>query len=567
MTAQPIPDNRPVEVDHTLPQDRRQRRLIRRRAQADCADLPTATPPTLDQLRHAAGHLLDELVLPRAHLGFAMLCLSNAWWHVAFASVDHSRRLLLLPNCLRNAERCRAHFDTDGLHCAGCGQCPIGPVVVRARELGYRVHVAEGTPGVLSKLLHDQCDAVLGVACLDSLEKAFRRVSALGVPHVAVPLLADGCAATETDLDVLQAYLEARHDTAAPPRHGYLPLLLPARGLFEPPHLAGLLSGLPTPAPKDPATTVALDSPTLAAKRFRHSITLARHPAPPPGPAAAGGSATGLALDEVDLPEAVCRLAVAIEALHKASLVHDDIEDDDPYRYGHPTLHRRHGIGPAVNIGDYLVGLGYHLVASQAGPLRSEVVADILGHLSRAHLDLCRGQGMELSCTAGDTTLDRPLDVLSVYALKTTPAFETALFAGLRSGGAVVDCDLLHRYSTWLGEAYQVLNDLDDWTGARDNKLELGRDVVSGRPTVLAALARQAGAGDTLDHLLDGHSDDLSPQQRVEQLRALYRRFGVFARAERLVDKLRGRAIDVTAELDSAPLRELFVFLVRVLVP
>lgn len=561
MTAQPIPDNRPAEVDHTVPQDREQRRSIRRHAEATCAEFPTDTPPTLDHLRQAAGHLLEDLMLPRAHLGFAMLCLSNAWWRGAYESVDYSRRLLLLPNCLRNAQRCRAHFDADGLHCAGCGQCPIGPVVVRARELGYRVHVAEGTPGVLSKLLHDQCEAVLGVACLDSLEKAFRRVSALGVPHVAVPLLADGCAATETDLDVLRTYLDARHDAPAPSRHGYLPLLRRARHLFEPPCIDPLLSELPRQDPHDPATAVALDWLKLGGKRFRPFITLAGYLA------AARGAVTELDLDEVDLPEPVCRLAVAIEALHKASLVHDDIEDDDPYRYGHPTLHRRYGIGPAVNIGDYLVGLGYHLVASQAGPLPAEVVTDILGHLSRAHIDLCRGQGIELSCTAGDTTLEGPLDVLSVYALKTTPAFETALFAGLRSGGAAIDGDLLHRYSTWLGEAYQVLNDLDDWSGDRDNKLELGRDVVSGRPTVLAALARQAGAGDTLDHLLDGQSDDLSPRQRVDQLRELYHRLGVFARAERLVDKLRSRAIDVTTELDSAPLRELFVFLVRVLVP
>ena len=96
------------------------------------------------------------------------------------------------------------------------------------------------------------------------------------------------------------------------------------------------------------------------------------------------------------VPLAVRRLALAIEALHKASLVHDDIEDDDEFRYGRPTLHRAHGVGQAVNIGDYLIGLGYRLIAGEMTSLGAECIGDILNRLSHAHLELCRGQGAEL---------------------------------------------------------------------------------------------------------------------------------------------------------------------------
>ena len=47
---------------------------------------------------------------------------------------------------------------------------------------------------------------------------------------------------------------------------------------------------------------------------------------------------------------------MCIRDSHKASLVHDDIQDDDQYRYGRETLHRQHGAGHAINIGDYLIG-------------------------------------------------------------------------------------------------------------------------------------------------------------------------------------------------------------------
>src|SRR5205807_6137372 len=100
--------------------------------------------------------------------------------------------------------------------------------------------------------------------------------------------------------------------------------------------------------------------------------------------------------DNVDLPDAVRRAALSIEAFHKASLVHDDIEDDDSFRYGHETLHRRHGVPAAINVGDYLIGLGYRLVARERKELGGDCAADILNRLAEAHLKLSEGQGAEL---------------------------------------------------------------------------------------------------------------------------------------------------------------------------
>ncbi len=89
-------------------------------------------------------------------------------------------------------------------------------------------------------------------------------------------------------------------------------------------------------------------------------------------------------------------MAVSIESFHKASLVHDDIQDDDAFRYGQSTLHRDRGVPTAINVGDYLIGLGYRLVAKDAQELGSEVATDILARLSDAHTRLSEGQGAEL---------------------------------------------------------------------------------------------------------------------------------------------------------------------------
>ena len=96
------------------------------------------------------------------------------------------------------------------------------------------------------------------------------------------------------------------------------------------------------------------------------------------------------------MPDAVKRTALAIEAFHKASLVHDDIEDDDTFRYGRETLHRQHGVSTAINVGDYLIGLGYRLVSRERKELGGDCAADILDRLADAHLKLSEGQGAEL---------------------------------------------------------------------------------------------------------------------------------------------------------------------------
>ena len=83
-----------------------------------------------------------------------------------------------------------------------------------------------------------------------------------------------------------------------------------------------------------------------------------------------------------------------------------------------------------------------------------------------------------------------PAEALKIYALKTAPAFEAALYCGLRlAGPADQYAQPVAQLARHLGIAFQILNDLQDWQGDDFNKLTLGGDVLGGRPTVLWALA------------------------------------------------------------------------------
>src|SRR5260221_3893048 len=89
------------------------------------------------------------------------------------------------------------------------------------------------------------------------------------------------------------------------------------------------------------------------------------------------------------LPEDLRKIAVAVECSHKASLIHDDIEDGDALRYGEKTLHEEHGLAVALNVGDLLIGEGYRLIGAcrASAPQKSEMLLAA----AQGQRQLCRG--------------------------------------------------------------------------------------------------------------------------------------------------------------------------------
>jgi geranylgeranyl pyrophosphate synthase len=303
---------------------------------------------------------------------------------------------------------------------------------------------------------------------------------------------------------------------------------------------------------------IALDWLREGGKRLRPFVTLATYAIARHGMAVLD---CGPEIHE-RIPLSVWRLALAIEALHKASLVHDDIEDEDEFRYGRPTVHRQHGVAQAVNVGDYLIGLGYRLIAGEMASLGTDCSSDILSQLSQAHLELCRGQGAELQLGNRSPESLQPAEVMKVYAQKTAPAFEVALYSGLRAADRTMDLGVLRRFATYLGEGFQIRNDLEDWREDDRNKRNRGLDVLAGRPTMLRVFAAGGAWAAELAALAQSNGQ-CTTAERVERFRELYCRSGAFVRTEQLYEKLRDRALDAAAQFPTADLQELMRFLVR----
>ena len=160
----------------------------------------------------------------------------------------------------------------------------------------------------------------------------------------------------------------------------------------------------------------------------------------------------------------------------------------------------------------------------------------------------------------------KPIDALRIYALKTSPAFEAALYAGIRMAGETAEHDAwISVFSRQLGVGFQILNDLKDFQEDKDNKLVAGQDAGALRPTVLLALARErtdARQLGQLNEVLRGELMHDSPRERFEWFKALYTECGVFEVAQTLVDKSRDRAEALADDVELEPLRQLLYYLV-----
>jgi geranylgeranyl pyrophosphate synthase len=534
-----------------VPHERDMRGVIRRECWSTAAKLDRSEGISKSHLETEARQILARLGLSDAYLGWTMVVLYSEFWRDQVAAVPHARRLLLMPP------------HGDAIHPAFAELCE------KANELGLAVKTTASSTEIMQVLFTGTIDAIVGVASLDTLEKAIDKILLVGIPALAVPLLTNDEQSPMFDADWVQDMLHIGPAVTSAPTHRYRELLQTARGLFEPDELARLLprqrsgpslseingAGIAGLDPIAATETIAHDFLALGGKYARPFITLAAYDA--------------ISRNQPDsvpaLPDSVRRVALSIETFHKASLVHDDIEDSDDFRYGRPSLHRAHGTPTAINVGDYMIGLGYSLVAREAASLGADVVGEILDLLSDAHVRLSEGQGAELLWRDARNKLLTPQDALEIYALKTSPAFEAALLSGLRCAGSLGELAArLKLFCRHLGIAFQIINDLKDWQGDADNKLGMGLDTLGGRPTVLWALALEGLDPANRQELLSLLESANNSEKKILRVRELYEKAGVFDSASLLVRNHQKQAESIAQEIVPESLQRLLHYLVEI---
>ena len=191
--------------------------------------------------------------------------------------------------------------------------------------------------------------------------------------------------------------------------------------------------------------------------------------------------------------------AAAIELLHCASLVHDDLPcfDDAAVRRGRPSVHRAFGEPLAVLAGDALIVLAFETIVRAA----TSTGGQDQGRLPRLVSAIARGVGGARGIIAGQAWESEPRVPLAIYhRAKTGALFEAAARAGAFAAGG--DGAAWSRFGQRFGEAYQVADDIGDASGDPDEiGKPVGVDAALGRPSAVRSFGAR-GAESRLHRLL-----------------------------------------------------------------
>ena len=153
--------------------------------------------------------------------------------------------------------------------------------------------------------------------------------------------------------------------------------------------------------------------------------------------------------------------ATAIELLHTESIIHDDIIDEEKQRRGKPSFHVKYGYNSSILTADFVLGVILNISSKLKDPR-------IINELSNAATKMTEGEMMEIKLGKEiDITED---DYIKVLEFKTASLFEASARIGAITGGG--DEEQIHTMTSFgnlLGIAYQVHDDLIDWTN--ENRL------------------------------------------------------------------------------------------------
>jgi len=198
-----------------------------------------------------------------------------------------------------------------------------------------------------------------------------------------------------------------------------------------------------------------------------------------------------------DRPGLASAAAAALELLHCASLVHDDLPcfDDAPLRRGKASVHRAYGEPIAVLTGDSLIILAFDTIARAGAddPARALELTRILARRSGMPFGICAGQGWES---------EAKIDLAAYHRSKTGALFMAATEMGAVAAGE--PAEPWEELGARIGEAFQVADDLRDALGTEESLGKpVGQDERLGRPSAVTEFGID-GATSRLENILAG---------------------------------------------------------------
>lgn len=239
--------------------------------------------------------------------------------------------------------------------------------------------------------------------------------------------------------------------------------------------------------------------------------------------------------------------AAAVEFMHNATLLHDDVVDESDMRRGKPAARMVWGNKASILVGDFLLGQAFMMMV-ETGDIGA------LGVLSAASAVMAEGEVFQLAKTGDLTTT--PADYAEVIRAKTAVLFEAACEVGAMSGGADAEGrKALARFGLELGNAFQLVDDVLDY-GGQSGTLgkNTGDDLREGKMTLPVILALSEGSEAERATITKALGDAEATAEQVAEVVAIMEQHKTLART---IDQAHGHARSAQQALAVLPESEM----------
>ncbi|WP_434926935.1 octaprenyl diphosphate synthase [Shewanella sp. HL-SH8] len=247
------------------------------------------------------------------------------------------------------------------------------------------------------------------------------------------------------------------------------------------------------------------------------------------------------------------KLAAIIEFIHTASLLHDDVVDESTLRRGRETANALFGNSASVLVGDFLYTRSFQMMTELDSMHVLKVLADTTNVLAE-------GEVLQLmNCNDPETT---EANYMRVIYCKTAKLFEAAtLLAGVLAGSPTEWQQALGDYGKYLGTAFQLTDDLLDYT-AETGELgkNIGDDLAEGKPTLPLIYAMVHG-DDTAKALIKMAIEKGDGTQAIDEIVAALNKSGALEYTQKRAEEEAQKAIDALIVLPDTDYKQALIAL------
>lgn len=230
----------------------------------------------------------------------------------------------------------------------------------------------------------------------------------------------------------------------------------------------------------------------------------------------------------------VTKYAVAVEAFHNFTLMHDDIMDKAPLRRGKQTVHEKWNVNTAILSGDVMLVKVYELFSS----LEGEKLKIVLPAFNKCAAEVCEGQQWDMEFETTDGVTEK--EYLNMIRLKTAVLLGFSLeLGGILAGAPGEDLKLLREFGTNIGIGFQLTDDyLDAYADPGKFGKQVGGDIIANKKTYLLIKALENASGRKKTELRRWISASrFNKKEKIEAVKAIYDSLGIPLMTEKKINQ------------------------------